>query len=121
MKRKLPSLHICLYTLAIIFLISGMVSLIACHQNVSAQIAQGIPVKGNELAILNLYLQSSIPNLAYAVLIFLGGNMYHYFHPSSVKRISLNQNKESSSIKKEEEEQIQLEQEDEELDGWTAV
>lgn len=120
MKRKLPSLHLCLYLLAIIFLISGILSLIACHQNITAQIDQGIPIKGNELAILNLYLQSCIPNFAYATLIFLGGNMYHYFHPAAVNKISIGQSKESSSIKNEEEDE-EHEQENEELEGWTSV
>ena len=43
--------------LAGILLVTAIVSLGACHKNISLQLEQGVPVQGNELAIVNLYLQ----------------------------------------------------------------
>lgn len=44
------------FLLAVVLLITALISLAACHQSISIQLEQGIPVKGNELAIVNLYL-----------------------------------------------------------------
>lgn len=61
------------YILAVILLITALVSLAACHQNISAQLKQGVPVKGNELAIVNLYLTSCVQYFALAAaMIFCG-------------------------------------------------
>lgn len=70
-KRRIISLVF--YILAVVLLITAFVSLAACHQNVSVQLEQGVPVKGNELAILNLYLSSCIQYFAFgAVMAFCG-------------------------------------------------
>lgn len=42
------------------------VSLGACHKNISMQLEQGVPVQGNELAIVNLYLTSCVQYIALA-------------------------------------------------------
>lgn len=61
------------YILAVLLLITAFISLAACHQNISAQLEQGVPVKGNELAIVNLYLSSCVQYFAFgAVTAFCG-------------------------------------------------
>ena len=52
--------------LAGILLVTAMVSLGACHKNISLQLEQGVPVQGNELAIVNLYLTSGVQYIALA-------------------------------------------------------
>ena len=52
--------------LAGILLVTAMVSLGACHKNISLQLEQGVPVQGNELAIINLYLTSCVQYIALA-------------------------------------------------------
>ena len=61
------------YALAAVLLITAFVSLAACHQNISRQLEQGVPVKGNELAIVNLYLTSCVQYFAFAAaMVFCG-------------------------------------------------
>ena len=53
--------------------ITAFVSLAACHQNISRQLEQGVPVQGNELAIVNLYLTSCVQYFAFAAaMVFCG-------------------------------------------------
>lgn len=52
--------------LAGILLATALVSLGACHKNISLQLEQGVPVQGNELAIINLYLTSCVQYIALA-------------------------------------------------------
>lgn len=52
--------------LAGILLVTAIVSLGACHKNISLQLEQGVPVQGNELAIVNLYLTSCVHYIALA-------------------------------------------------------
>lgn len=81
MKRKIMPLSWCFYLLSVVFVACGILSVFACHQNVSAQLSQGIPVKGNELVILNLYLQSGAQYLAYSALLYAAGRLYQHFAP----------------------------------------
>ena len=61
------------YALAAVLLITAFVSLAACHQNISLQLEQGVPVQGNELAIVNLYLTSCVQYFAFAAaMVFCG-------------------------------------------------
>lgn len=61
------------YVLAVVLLITAFVSLAACHQNISRQLEQGVPVQGNELAIVNLYLTSCVQYFAFAAaMVFCG-------------------------------------------------
>ena len=61
------------YVLAVVLLITAFVSLAACHQNITRQLEQGVPVQGNELAIVNLYLTSCVQYFAFAVaMVFCG-------------------------------------------------
>ena len=61
------------YALAAVLLITAFISLAACHQNISRQLEQGVPVQGNELAIVNLYLTSCVQYFAFAVaMVFCG-------------------------------------------------
>ena len=61
------------YALAVVLLITAFVSLAACHQNISRQLEQGVPVQGNELAIANLYLTSCVQYIAFAAAMFFCG------------------------------------------------
>ena len=72
-KKKDGLLSLILYVLAAILLIAAFISLAACQQNISAQLAQGVSVKGNELAILNIYLSSCVQHFAFAGLLFFYG------------------------------------------------
>ena len=59
--------------LAGILLVTAIVSLGACHKNISLQLEQGVPVQGNELAIVNLYLTSCVQYVALAgAMVFCG-------------------------------------------------
>lgn len=78
---KIRAIPLCLYILSLFFLAVGCVSLIACHHTITAQLSQGVPVDGNELQILSLYLQSCAQYLAFSVLFFLGGRVYRIFVP----------------------------------------
>lgn len=61
------------YVFAVALLITAFVSLAACHQNISRQLEQGVPVQGNELAIVNLYLTSCVQYFAFAAaMVFCG-------------------------------------------------
>ena len=61
------------YALAVVLMITVFVSLAACHQNISRQLEQGVPMQGNELAIVNLYLTSCVQYFAFAaVMVFCG-------------------------------------------------
>ena len=70
-KRSYPSAVF--YALAVVLLITAFVSLAACHQNITRQLEQGVPVQGNELAIVNLYLTSCVQYFAFAAaMVFCG-------------------------------------------------
>ena len=71
-SKKGTILSAVFYVLAVL-LITAFVSLAACHQNISRQLEQGVPVQGNELAIVNLYLTSCVQYFAFAVaMVFCG-------------------------------------------------
>lgn len=75
-SKKNILLPVAFYILAAVLLITAFVALAACHQNVSAQLKQGVPVKGNELVILNLYLTSCVQYFALAAaMIFCGSTL----------------------------------------------
>ena len=72
-SKKRIILSAVFYVLAVVLLITAFVSLAACHQNISRQLEQGIPVQGNELAIVNLYLTSCAQYFAFAAaMVFCG-------------------------------------------------
>lgn len=72
-SKKGTILSAVFYVLAVVLLITAFVSLAACHQNISRQLEQGVPVQGNELAIVNLYLTSCVQYFAFAVaMVFCG-------------------------------------------------
>lgn len=81
MKRKIAPFSLCFYFLSVVIMLCGILSVVACHQNISAQLSQGIPIKGNELTIMNLYLQSGAQYLAYATLLYAAGRLYQLFAP----------------------------------------
>ncbi len=64
--KKGNILSVICWILAAFLLITAIVSLVACHQNISRQLEQGVPVQGNELAIMNLYLTSCVQYFALA-------------------------------------------------------
>ena len=51
--KKGSILAVACYVFAVALLITAFVSLAACHQNISRQLEQGVPVQGNELAIVS--------------------------------------------------------------------
>lgn len=65
-SKKGAILSTVFYALAVVLLITAFVSLAACHQNITRQLEQGVPVQGNELAIVNLYLTSCVQYFAFA-------------------------------------------------------
>ena len=65
-SKKGSILAVVCYVFAVALLITAFVSLAACHQNISRQLEQGVPVQGNELAIVNLYLTSCVQYFAFA-------------------------------------------------------
>lgn len=65
-SKKGTILSAVFYALAMVLLITAFVSLVACHQNISRQLEQGVPMQGNELAIVNLYLTSCVQYFAFA-------------------------------------------------------
>ena len=72
-SKKGTILSAAFYALAAVLLITAFVSLVACHQNISRQLEQGVPVQGNELAIVNLYLTSCTQYFALAgAMVFCG-------------------------------------------------
>ena len=72
-SKKGTILSAAFYALAAVLLITAFVSLAACHQNISRQLEQGVPVQGNELAIVNLYLTSCVQYFALAgAMVFCG-------------------------------------------------
>ena len=72
-SKKGTILSVAFYVLAVVLLITAFVSLVACHQNISRQLEQGVPVQGNELAIVNLYLTSCVQYIAFAAAMFFCG------------------------------------------------
>ena len=72
-SKKGSILAVACYVFAVALLITAFVSLAACHQNISRQLEQGVPVQGNELAIVNLYLASCVQYFAFAAaMVFCG-------------------------------------------------
>ena len=72
-SKKGTILSAVFYALAVVLLITAFVSLAACYQNISRQLEQGVPVQGNELAIVNLYLTSCVQYFAFAAaMVFCG-------------------------------------------------
>ena len=72
-SNKGTILSVAFYVLAAVLLITAFVSLVACLQNISRQLEQGVPVQGNELAIVNLYLTSCVQYFAFAAaMVFCG-------------------------------------------------
>ena len=72
-SKKGSILAVACYVFAVALLITALVSLAACHQNISRQLEQGVPVQGNELAIVNLYLTSCVQYFAFAAaMVFCG-------------------------------------------------
>ena len=72
-SKKGSILAVACYVFAVALLITAFVSLAACHQNISRQLEQGVPVQGHELAIVNLYLTSCVQYFALAgAMVFCG-------------------------------------------------
>lgn len=75
-SKKNILLPVVFYILAAVLLITAFVALASCHQNISAQLKQGVPVKGNELIIVNFYLTSCVQYFALAAaMIFCGSTL----------------------------------------------
>lgn len=75
-KKKTSWLTITLYIFAVVLLLCTGISLFACHASITAQLAQGATVKGNEMIIVNVYLSSCMQYFVFAVLLFVSGKVY---------------------------------------------
>lgn len=114
---------LCDYVLSALFLACGILSVAACHQKISEELSGGIPFTGNELVIMNLYLQSAVPYLAYAALLFLGGRLCRLRAPSEHEQADWAQKK-ASALPSDQEAYYQIngERRDEEMNpgSWSS-
>ena len=62
-SKKGAILSAVFYALAVVLLITAFVSLAACHQNISRQLEQGVPVQGKRLNFKMLQRIDKLPTL----------------------------------------------------------
>ena len=121
-SKKGSILAVACYVFAVALLITAVVSLAACHQNISRQLEQGVPVQGNELAIVNLYLTSCVQYFAFAVaMVFCGKAVrrvlaIHSEAPVQVAPYMLNPPAEATGSNYTEE--VEPEEEDTDFEAW---
>ena len=121
-SKKGSILAVACYIFAMALLITAFVSLAACHQNISRQLEQGVPVQGNELAIVNLYLTSCVQYFAFAAaMVFCGkaarrGLAIQSEAPVQVTPYMLNPPAEAPGSTFTEE--VEPEEDDEDWEGW---
>ena len=121
-SKKGTILSAAFYALAAVLLITAFVSLVACHQNISRQLEQGVPVQGNELAIVNLYLTSCVQYFALAAaMVFCGKAAPKVLAiqseaPVQVTPYMLNHPAEASGSTFTEE--VEPEEDDDDWEGW---
>lgn len=77
-KQNILSVIFCI--LAGLILMCGIVTFIACYKNIAAQLMQGASVKGNELAILNIYISNCSSYVVHSALLFFCGWVARQFH-----------------------------------------
>ena len=120
--KKGNILSVICWILAAFLLITSIVSLAACHQNISRQLEQGVPVQGNELAIVNLYLTSCVQYFAFAAaMVFCGkaarrGLAIQSEAPVQVTPYMLNPPAEAPGSTFTEE--VEPEEDDDDWEGW---
>ena len=121
-SKKGTILSAVFYALAAVLLITAFVSLAACHQNISRQLEQGVPVQGNELAIVNLYLTSCVQYFAFAAaMVFCGKAARRVLAipseaPVQVTPYMLNSPAETTGSDYTEE--VEPEEDDDDWEGW---
>ena len=121
-SKKGAILSAVFYALAVVLLITAFVSLAACHQNISRQLEQGVPVQGNELAIVNLYLTSCVQYFAFAAAMVFCGKASRKIMafkadvPEQVTPYMLNPPAEATGSDYAEE--VEPEEDDDEWEGW---
>ena len=121
-SKKGSILAVACYVFAVALLITAFVSLAACHQNIYRQLEQGVPVQGNELAIVNLYLTSCVQYFAFAAaMVFCGkaarrGLAIQSEAPVQVTPYMLNPPAEAPGSTFTEE--VEPEEDDEDWEGW---
>ena len=121
-SKKGTILSAVFYALAAVLLITAFVSLVACHQNISRQLEQGVPVQGNELAIVNLYLTSCVQYFAFAAAMVFCGKAAHKVlaiqseAPVQVAPYMLNPPAEATGSDYAEE--VESEDDDDDWEGW---
>ena len=76
-RTTIPAFTIASYTACGLLSVCFVLAVVATWANVSAQLAQGVPVQGNELAIANLVLSGCASYAAFAFLAFAAGTLYH--------------------------------------------
>lgn len=72
----LPAFAVASYAAGGILTACFVLAAVATWANVSAQLAQGVPVQGNELAIANAVLSGCASYAAFAFLAFAAGTLY---------------------------------------------
>lgn len=121
-SKKGSILAVACYVFAVALLITAFVSLAACHQNISRQLEQGVPVQGNELAIVNLYLTSCVQYFAFAAAMVFCGKAAHKVlaiqseAPVQVAPYMLNPPAEATGSTFTEE--VEPEEDDDDWEGW---
>ena len=110
------------YALAAVLLITAFVSLAACHQNISRQLEQGVPVQGNELAIVNLYLTSCVQYFAFAAaMVFCGKAAPKVLALNSEAPVQVTPymlNSPAAAIGSDYAEEVEPEEEDTDFEAW---
>lgn len=76
-RTTIPAFTIASYTACGLLSACFILAVVATWANVSAQLAQGAPVQGNELAIANVVLSGCASYAAFAFLAFAAGTLYH--------------------------------------------
>lgn len=75
-RPAVPAFAVASYAAGGILTACFVLAAVATWANVSAQLAQGVPVQGNELAIANAVLSGCASYAAFAFLAFAAGTLY---------------------------------------------
>ena len=121
-SKKGAILSTVFYVLAVVLLITAFVSLAACHQNISRQLEQDVPVQGNELAIVNLYLTSCVQYFAFAAaMVFCGKAARRVLAIQSEAPVQVTPymlNPPAEAVGPGFTEEVELEEDDSDWEGW---
>lgn len=78
-RTSFPAFTIASYVVSSILIMCFVLAAVATWSSISAQLAQGVPLQGNELAIVNVVLSGCASYAAFAFLAFAAGTLYRKF------------------------------------------